>query len=585
MRRVTLGGPQLAAHVAANGYPVAAFRSDGFDDEGKLILKHPDADVVVAPEQADGVLKWPRGNEHLLLRTYTVRRWDPVAGEVDLDFVQHGVGPATVWSRRVQPGEQVQWAGPKMSAPHPQGVDWTLVAGDETALPAIGRWLEEDWPDGARGQVFIEVAETSHRQNLRVPDGVEVTWLYRDGAEAGTTTLLFDAIRSASWWDGTVFAWVAGETLTLAPIRRWLRGERGLSKEQVEVTGYWRRQEVVVTGDDDIQDLNTTEDVGDILHEMTELAPGFALRVATTIRLAPALRSGPRSVTELARVTDVDRSALVRLLRYLAELGIVNVTEGQVTLTSLGAELDDEETAASLDMLGPAAQRELGGLMSLLAAVRTGRGDCERWFGGVRDEAQREDAAVRSSHVEHEAEDAVYAARALAAASVFSGLDKVALTGRASGTYAAALVEAHDGLQVTIAAMPSELAALRALHGTHARIMEAPGTMFGGLTEQMDGVVFAGGLDTLADVDAVHALREASASVRPGGRVLVFGELLDVELADEHDYERDLIDFALTGGGSRTHDEHLALFAAAGLPEPERMTVGWGHTLYALPTV
>jgi threonine dehydrogenase-like Zn-dependent dehydrogenase len=109
--------------------------------------------------------------------------------------------------------------------------------------------------------------------------------------------------------------------------------------------------------------------------------------------------------------------------------------------------------------------------------------------------------------------------------------------------------------------------------------------MFGGLTEQMDGVVFAGGLDTLADVDAVHALREASASVRPGGRVLVFGELLDVELADEHDYERDLIDFALTGGGSRTHDEHLALFAAAGLPEPERMTVGWGHTLYALPTV
>ncbi|HMS37815.1 MAG TPA: siderophore-interacting protein, partial [Arachnia sp.] len=32
MRRVTLGGPELAAHVASNGFPVAAFRSDGFDD-------------------------------------------------------------------------------------------------------------------------------------------------------------------------------------------------------------------------------------------------------------------------------------------------------------------------------------------------------------------------------------------------------------------------------------------------------------------------------------------------------------------------------------------------------------------------
>ena len=56
MRRVTLGGAELAAHTAANGYPVAAFRSDGFDDEGKLILQHPDAEVPVAPTQADGVL-------------------------------------------------------------------------------------------------------------------------------------------------------------------------------------------------------------------------------------------------------------------------------------------------------------------------------------------------------------------------------------------------------------------------------------------------------------------------------------------------------------------------------------------------
>ena len=180
MRRVTLGGAELAAHTAANGYPVAAFRSDGFDDEGKLILQHPDAEVPVAPTQADGVLNWPRDNPHLLFRTYTIRRWDPAAGEVDLDFVKHGVGPATSWAYSVQPGERVTWAGPKSSAPHPVGADWTLVAGDETALPAIGRWLEE-WPEGARGQVFIEVAEASHRQlDLPVPDGVEITWLTRD---------------------------------------------------------------------------------------------------------------------------------------------------------------------------------------------------------------------------------------------------------------------------------------------------------------------------------------------------------------------------------------------------------------------
>lgn len=89
MRRVTLGGPALRAHVAENGYPVAAFRSDGFDDEFKLFMRHPDVVEAVGPTQADGVLNWPR-DPHLLTRTYTVRRWDAERGEVDVEVVRHG---------------------------------------------------------------------------------------------------------------------------------------------------------------------------------------------------------------------------------------------------------------------------------------------------------------------------------------------------------------------------------------------------------------------------------------------------------------------------------------------------------------
>lgn len=581
MRRVTLGGAELAAHVAANGYPVAAFRSDGFDDEGKLILTHPDAEVAVGPEQADGVLNWPRADPHLLYRTYTVRRWDAVAGEVDLDFVKHGVGPATTWASSVQPGERVQWAGPKSSAPHPQGADWTLVAGDETALPAIGRWLEE-WPAGARGQVFVEVAEPSHRQDLPVPEGVELTWLSRDGAEAGTTTLLFDALRAAEWWEGTVFAWVAGETLTLAPIRRWLRNERGLPKEQVEVTGYWRRQEVVVD-DDGVQDLDATEDEEERFHELSELAPAFALRVAATIGLAPALGGGARPVAELAGELGVDLVGLGKLLRHLSSIGIAERTdEGAYRLTSLGRELEDDYVAEALDLGGLPAQRELGGLLSLLAAVRTGRGDHARWYGGEWADRMASDAALRAARGEEEAEEAEYTAGALAAAPVFAGLETVAVAGRAAGSYAAALVDVHPELWATVVAAPSEIEALRAMHGEHERIAYAPGSLLGRPAASVDAVLLAGALNTLPDVDAAHALREAAAGVGDGGAVLVFGEVLDPELAHEHDYEDDLLDFALTGGGARTHEEHVALFAAAGLGEPVRSTVGWGYTLYAL---
>ncbi|MFT4213696.1 MAG: siderophore-interacting protein, partial [Microbacterium sp.] len=550
MRRVTLGGPELAAHTAANGYPVAAFRSDGFDDEGKLILPHPDFPHAMGPTQADGVLNWPHGDERPIVRTYTVRRWDPESGEVDLDFVRHGVGPATTWAYRVQPGERVQWAGPKMSAPHPLGADWTLVAGDETALPAIGRWLEE-WPAGARGQVFIEVAEASHRQlDLPVPDGVEVTWLSRDGAEAGTTTLLFDAIRGAEWWEGTVFAWVAGETLTLTPIRRWLRNEKGLPKEQVEVTGYWRRQEVVVD-ESGALDLEATEEEGGVFHELSELAPGFALRVAATVGLGTALGADTRSVTDLAAATGTDPVGLGKLLRYLASLGVVDIADdGRFGLTSLGRELEDDDHAAELDLGGIHAARELGGLLALLSAVRTGHGDHARWFGTEWTTRSVEDPALLAARVEADAEFADYAAGALASAPAFAGLGTVSVIGTAASTFAAALVEAHPVLRASVVAAPSELAALRALSGDHERIAYTPGSALARRAERADAVLLAGVLPALGDADAVHVLREAAASVNPDGSVLVFGRILEAELADEHDYEGDLIEFALTGGGA-----------------------------------
>ncbi|HEY0188506.1 MAG TPA: siderophore-interacting protein [Cellulomonas sp.] len=582
MRRVTLGGAELAAHTAANGFPVAAFRSDGFDDEFKLILQHPEAATVVGPTQADGVLSWPRGDAHLLLRTYTVRRWDPVAGEVDVDVVRHGVGPATRWAEQARPGDRIQVAGPKMSAPHPVRADSTLVAGDETALPAIGRWLEE-WPAGARGQVFVEVAEPGHRQELPVPDGVELTWLSRDGARPGTTTLLLDAIRSAPWPDGVVFAWVAGEALTLAPIRRWLRDERGLPREQLEVTGYWRRQETTDGGP-----VEQADEDDDRLHELTELVPGFALRVAATLGLTAAIGADARPVAALARTTGTDPDGLRRLLRYLTSIGLTEqVGPDAVRLAGLGRALDDD----MLDRLRldrAPALRELDGLVLLLDAVRTGRpggvggngGD-----GGADPDGAGlvpADDAVLADQLDDEDQEAAWSAGALATAPELTGARSLVVAGPGAGSHAAALVAAHPDLEVVVVAAPSELAHLRALHDPHPRVRHEAGSPLHRRAARVDVLLLAGVLDALPDADAVHVLREAAASLRPDGRLLVLDELLDPELADEHDYADDLVAFALTGGGSRTHEEHLALLAAAGLGTPRRSTIGWGQTLYTV---
>lgn len=580
MRRVTLGGTGLKAHSAPNGMPVAAFRSDGFDDEFKIYLQHPDAEAPVVPQQMEGVLHWPRENPHLLFRTYTVRRWDAEAGELDVDFVVHGVGPATSWARHVQPGETLNIAGPKSSALHPEGVAWTLVAGDETALPAIGRWLET-WPAGARGQVFIEIADAAHQQDLPTPPGVELTWLSREGAEPGTTTLLLDALKAAPWWEGVAFAWIAGETNTLTPIRRWLRNERGLPKEQVEVTGYWRKGAVVVEEGAEVQDLDATEDAAHELHELVELMPSMAVRVAVTIGLPVALGADAKSIADVATACHADSTGVAKLLRYLAAINVTQqLADGRYQLTEMGRLLDNDDVIRELSLDGYPAQQELAGVLSLLSAVRTGAGDQERPGGTSFEDRVQGDAALLADRVDLEAEMASYVTGALASNPMLGMIKTMTVAGFAAGSFARALVAANPQARASVLAAPSELAAMRELGGEHERIEWVPGSVLSGVPGPVNAVLLVDLLRAYSDIDAAHVLQQAAKSLTPEGFLLVFAQPLFPERADDHDLEHDLVDFALSGGGSRTIDEYLALFERAGLPAPLRFPVGWGRAMF-----
>ncbi|HEX7096848.1 MAG TPA: siderophore-interacting protein, partial [Acidimicrobiales bacterium] len=224
MRRITLAGPQLGPFTSANGFAQPAFDSSGFDDSIRLLFCYPGETEPVLPVQLETGLAMPR-DRRLLSRAYTVRRWEPEAGELDIDVVKHGIGVGTSWAYRTEPGARVHFYGPSTSRALPDDADWLLVAGDETALPAIARLLDE-LPDDARAQVFVEVADDEHRLDLRALPNVEVTWLVRGGAPAGTTTLLVNAVKSSDWWDGRPYAWLAGERTAVRDLRRHLLPSR-----------------------------------------------------------------------------------------------------------------------------------------------------------------------------------------------------------------------------------------------------------------------------------------------------------------------------------------------------------------------
>ncbi|MBW4716773.1 siderophore-interacting protein [Saccharothrix obliqua] len=225
--RVTLGGPGTAG-----------FEAHSPDEHVKFLFPEPDGTLRL-PVPDGHMLRWPKPSP--TSREYTVRRYDPETGELDVDVALHEGGLGSDWALAARPGDTVHVAGPPGGLIVPHNYDRYLLAGDITALPAIARWLEE-LPRDAAGWAFIEVAGPDEEIELAAPTGFEVRWLHRGDVPAGASGLLADAVRAVRVPDGErVYAWVAGEAGSIKPLRRWVRDELGLAKADHDITGYWKR--------------------------------------------------------------------------------------------------------------------------------------------------------------------------------------------------------------------------------------------------------------------------------------------------------------------------------------------------------
>jgi NADPH-dependent ferric siderophore reductase len=141
------------------------------------------------------------------------------------------------WAARLRPGDRVLFVGPGGAyAPRPDA-DWHLLAGDESALPAIAAALER-LPANAPAKVFVEVADPADEQPLTSPGVVELTWLHRGDRPVGEA--LVAAVRALDFPPGTVHAFVHGEAGFVRELRRLLRVERAVPREWLSISGYWR---------------------------------------------------------------------------------------------------------------------------------------------------------------------------------------------------------------------------------------------------------------------------------------------------------------------------------------------------------
>lgn len=232
--------------ISFSGDALAALMEDRPDQQMKLCFPRPGQRVPRLPEpEADDVygMRWYEAYlaipeaERPLMRSFTVRSYDPGSGLMAVDFVLHGDdGPATRWARAAGPGDVAGMVGPSSAYARPlPEAGHLLLAGDESALPAIGTILEA-LPAGARATVCAEVADAAEEQRFDSAAEVTVRWVHRDRGES-----LLDAVRSAALPGDGVAGWLAGEAGTVRALRRHLVEERGLPRSAVEFSGYWRR--------------------------------------------------------------------------------------------------------------------------------------------------------------------------------------------------------------------------------------------------------------------------------------------------------------------------------------------------------
>lgn len=278
------------------------FHEGGLDQRIKVFLPRIDGgypEIGLFEEPLPTTMQWYGrwrelgDTERNPIRTYTARAIRPAACEVDVDFVVHGTdGPASAWVTRAQVGDELIVIGPDARAEQlGAGIEWNpgavrdvLLAGDETAVPAICAILES-LPRDVTGDAYLEVPTSEDVLEIATDSAVRITWLGRDGAPSGqplsaavedwarrrseifaAREAACESARTAGGAPGAAeqpeelpeveedavlwevaepegfgeYAWLAGEAGVITSLRRHLVKDLGMDRRQVSFMGYWR---------------------------------------------------------------------------------------------------------------------------------------------------------------------------------------------------------------------------------------------------------------------------------------------------------------------------------------------------------
>ncbi|WP_321344282.1 siderophore-interacting protein [Breoghania sp.] len=206
--------------IVLHGADLSDFTSLGFDDHIKLFLDN--------------------GSDKPSMREYTPRAYDQAGQTLALDFAIHEAGPATAWALSAKPGDPLLIGGPRKSAVIAPIFDWYLLVGDETALPAIGRRVEELGPE-TKIITVVAIIGPEEIQNFKTEADHNAYWVYRPQSRADDPAPLLDALQTHPLPGGNGFIWIAAESGVARALRNHVTDTMGHPSQWTKAAGYWTK--------------------------------------------------------------------------------------------------------------------------------------------------------------------------------------------------------------------------------------------------------------------------------------------------------------------------------------------------------
>lgn len=177
--------------------------------------------------------------ERTIMRSYTVRSIDAKQQSLIIDFSIHEpAGIGNLWVRNAKEGDTIEYKGPGQLKMNTHEGDWNLFAADLSALPAAISTLESLTPD-AKGYAFFEVPSEEDKQQISIPQGIQVEWLVHQNITTKSTQQL-EAIQRIQPLNGAPNVFVAGELSTIREIREYITTNEIYKNAALYISSYWK---------------------------------------------------------------------------------------------------------------------------------------------------------------------------------------------------------------------------------------------------------------------------------------------------------------------------------------------------------